>query len=176
MRAALEAAAAVRLAAAPPVHDDGEIKRLRAALSEIYHHSDDHDEAILKARAALEAGEQADRLQRAHAPTTTVEEHPSRLPGSVVNESSAVENDRDYFVHDEHQAQDGWRDIASAPKDRFIFVYCPEDGSRWLAMWQSDQWYGVDEQGLTRSSNHWRVAHWRPLPEPPAAPKGSAND
>lgn len=138
LRAALEAAAAVRLAAAPSLKED-DVERLRAAL-EI-------------ARGALLC-----------------------IAGSDAKWASYATEVADAVAAPLIHAPDGWRDIASAPRDRFIFVYCPEDKSRWLAKWQSDQWYGVDEQGLTRSSNHWRVAHWRPLPEPPAAPKGSAND
>jgi len=69
-----------------------------------------------------------------------------------------------------------WQDIGTAPKDRFIFLYCQEDGSRWLAKWQSGEWYGVDDYGLTRSGHSagdpkyvtgWFVTHWMPLPSPP---------
>ena len=66
-----------------------------------------------------------------------------------------------------------WSFIESAPKDRFILVYCPEDDSRWLAKWQGDQWHGVDELGLTRSAGGpdyvtgWKVTHWMPLPQAP---------
>ncbi|MCA1831253.1 MAG: hypothetical protein LC750_00635 [Actinobacteria bacterium] len=70
-----------------------------------------------------------------------------------------------------------WRDIACAPKDgTFILLWCQEDGSRWLASWQSDRWYGVDDLGLTRQGQSagdpdhvtgWFLDAWMPLPAPP---------
>lgn len=67
-----------------------------------------------------------------------------------------------------------WQDIETAPKDRFILVYCPEDDTRWLAKWQGDQWHGVDaEDGLTRTAGGpeyvtgWKVTHWMPVPAGP---------
>lgn len=69
-----------------------------------------------------------------------------------------------------------WRPIETAPKDVFIFLYCPEDGSRWLAKWQDRRWHGVDDMGLTRAGasagdpdvvTGWFVSHWMPLPPPP---------
>lgn len=75
-----------------------------------------------------------------------------------------------------------WRPIESAPKDgAFILLWCAEDGSRWLASWQSDRWYGVDDMGLTRDGQSagdtryvtgWFVDAWMPLPEGPGALKG----
>ena len=74
------------------------------------------------------------------------------------------------------QAQE-WRPIESAPTkgESFILLWCPEDESTWLARWQGDEWYGVDELGLTRRGHSlgadavtgWFVSHWRPLPPPP---------
>lgn len=70
----------------------------------------------------------------------------------------------------------GWQSIETAPKDRFIFLYCQEDDSRWLAKWQGHRWYGVDDYGLSRQGSSqgdpdvvtgWFVTHWMPLPEPP---------
>ncbi len=61
----------------------------------------------------------------------------------------------------------GWRDIDSAPKDRFLLLWFPGDQSRWLAKWQGDRWYGVDDEGLTRQSTGWAPTHWQPLPSPP---------
>lgn len=72
-----------------------------------------------------------------------------------------------------------WRPIESAPKnqEQFILLYCAEDRSRWLAKWQGDQWYGIDEFGLTRTGQSagdpnyvtgWFVDAWMPLPEMPA--------
>lgn len=67
-----------------------------------------------------------------------------------------------------------WPTIDSAPKDRFILLYCPEDDSIWFAKWQGGEWYGVDDQGLTRSGNShdndpdsWYVSNWHPLPSKP---------
>lgn len=61
----------------------------------------------------------------------------------------------------------GWRSMESAPKDRFIFLHCREDGSRWLAKWQGGMWYGVDELGLTRTSETHTPTSWTELPAPP---------
>jgi hypothetical protein len=66
-----------------------------------------------------------------------------------------------------------WRPIETAPRDRFIVLYCAEDNSRWWAKWQGDQWYGVDELGLTRTGRGpedvtgWEVTAWMPIPDPP---------
>src|SRR5262245_26684566 len=46
-----------------------------------------------------------------------------------------------------------WRDMASAPHDAFILLWCPEDQSRWLAKWQGERWYGVDDLGLIREGH-----------------------
>ncbi len=57
-----------------------------------------------------------------------------------------------------------------------MILYCPEDGSRWWAKWQGDGWYGVDEEGLTRTGHSlgdpnvvtgWFLAHWMPVPNSP---------
>lgn len=66
-------------------------------------------------------------------------------------------------------APDGWRPIETAPKDRFVLLWCPRDKSRWLAKWQNGRWYGVCDLGLTRDSVMHRdaITHWRPLPAPP---------
>src|SRR6185312_11892115 len=78
-----------------------------------------------------------------------------------------------------------WRTMESAPKDQFIFLFCPEDGSRWLAKWQSHRWHGVDDLGLTREGHSfgdpdvvtgWAVTHWQPLPTPPGAPTSHESD
>ena len=69
-----------------------------------------------------------------------------------------------------------WQPIETAPKDRFILLYCAEDRSCWLAKWQDGQWYGVDDHGLTRHGNSsnetnsvtgWFVSAWQELPSPP---------
>lgn len=69
-----------------------------------------------------------------------------------------------------------WRSIQTAPQDRFIILWCPEDGSRWWASWQSGEWHGVDEFGLTRRGHSlgdtnyvsgWFVAGWLPIPDGP---------
>lgn len=66
-----------------------------------------------------------------------------------------------------------WQPMKTAPKDRFILLWCPEDQSRWFAKWQQGEWYGVDDDGLTRSgqSTHdpdyvtgWFVDAWQPSP------------
>ena len=71
---------------------------------------------------------------------------------------------------------DDWRPIETAPRERFINLYCPEDKSIWWAKWQCGEWYGIDDHGLTRrghsagdpnSVTGWAVAKWRPLPSPP---------
>lgn len=72
----------------------------------------------------------------------------------------------------------GWQPIETAPKDRdyFILLWCPEDTSRWLAKWQGNRWYGVDDFGLAREGasvgdpnvvTGWFVSHWMPLPTSP---------
>lgn len=70
-----------------------------------------------------------------------------------------------------------WDPIETALRDSFIFLYCPEDGSRWLAKWQGDRWYGVDDCGLSRCGSSegdpevvtgWFLSHWQPLPASPA--------
>lgn len=70
-----------------------------------------------------------------------------------------------------------WQSMETAKQDgSFMFLFCPEDGSRWMASWQSGEWYGVDEVGLTRSMGYhkgsdrvtgWEITHWMP---PPASP------
>lgn len=69
-----------------------------------------------------------------------------------------------------------WRPMETAPKDRFILLYCAEDNSRWLAKWQGLRWHGVDDDGLTREGHSlgdpevvtgWAVMAWMPLPDPP---------
>lgn len=73
-------------------------------------------------------------------------------------------------------AQNGWQPIETAPKDRFILLLCPEDGTRWLAKWQGQRWYGIDDMGLTREGSSvcdgevvtgWKIYAWQDLP--PAA-------
>ena len=70
-----------------------------------------------------------------------------------------------------------WRSMDTAPRDTFIILWCPEDGSRWWAKWQGGEWYGVDELGLTRSGHTlgdpihvtgWFIAGWLPIPDGPA--------
>lgn len=83
-------------------------------------------------------------------------------------------------IIDQWVAPDGWFPIETAPKDRFIIVYCPEDGSRWLAKWQGGEWYGGDcEHGILRAGKSlgdrsivtgWFVSHWRDVPAPPSSP------
>lgn len=69
-----------------------------------------------------------------------------------------------------------WQDISTAPKDRFIILFCPEDGSRWWAKWQGGNWYGVDDYGLTRVGmgpddvTGWKVTMWQETPPPPVSP------
>lgn len=71
-----------------------------------------------------------------------------------------------------------WRPMKSAPKqcETFILLWCAEDNSRWLASWQGQRWYGVDDLGLTREGysegdpdvvTGWAVNAWMPLPDPP---------
>jgi hypothetical protein len=69
-----------------------------------------------------------------------------------------------------------WRPMETAPRDSFILLYCSEDDSRWLAKWQGDRWYGVDDCGLSRQGasvgdpdvvTGWFVDCWMPLPDPP---------
>jgi len=71
---------------------------------------------------------------------------------------------------------EAWQPIETAPKDKFILLYCKEDGSRWLAKWQGLRWYGVDDYGLTREGHSegdpevvtgWAVNGWMPLPAAP---------
>jgi hypothetical protein len=69
-----------------------------------------------------------------------------------------------------------WAKIESAPKDKFILLFCEEDGSRWLAKWQGGGWYGVDDEGLVRHGHSvgdpncvtgWALTHWTVLPLTP---------
>jgi hypothetical protein len=70
-------------------------------------------------------------------------------------------------------AQMEWQPIETAPRDRFVLVYCPEDDTRWLAKWQGGEWHGVDECGFTRTAGGpdyvtgWKVTHFAFLPAPP---------
>ncbi|WP_027039081.1 hypothetical protein [Mesorhizobium ciceri] len=73
--------------------------------------------------------------------------------------------------------ENGWIDISTAPKDRFLLLSCGEDKSIWFAKWQGDVWHGVDEFGLTREGHSagdsnfvtgWFVERWQPLPAPPS--------
>lgn len=71
-----------------------------------------------------------------------------------------------------------WQPIHTAPKDRFIFLYCPEDGSRWLAKWQQGEWYGMDvDHGIRRTGHSlgdkdfvtgWFVSQWHDTPPAPS--------
>lgn len=74
-------------------------------------------------------------------------------------------------------AATSWQDISTAPRDRFILLYCAEDHSRWLAKWQGGKWFGVDDMGLTRTGRSegdpndvtgWVITGWADLPPPPA--------
>lgn len=66
-----------------------------------------------------------------------------------------------------------WQPIETAPRTKFVLVYCPEDDTIWFAKMQGGEWHGVDEFGLTRTagdptySTGWKVTRWMPLPEPP---------
>ena len=71
---------------------------------------------------------------------------------------------------------DGWRDIASAPKDKPILVFVEATGAIYLVVWGSlpdDEWVIVGGSDMDyRLPNgklaHKRVAtHWKPLPSPP---------
>ncbi|MBA4220146.1 MAG: hypothetical protein C0458_05380 [Methylobacterium sp.] len=79
---------------------------------------------------------------------------------------------------------DGWRDIASAPKDGEIFLGTgPEEAWPVAMLWQS---YDADDAAEIGSDGYWTYAeqliadvtgeakptHWRPLPEPPSALAG----
>lgn len=70
-----------------------------------------------------------------------------------------------------------WQPIETAPKNRFILLWCKEDNSTWFAKWQGGVWHGVDELGLTREGHGadnenfvtgWAVNAWQPLPALPA--------
>lgn len=74
-----------------------------------------------------------------------------------------------------------WRPIETAPLRGFILLYCAEDKSRWLASWQGERWYGVDDMGLAREGasfgdpnvvTGWVVNAWMPLPYPPHSALG----
>jgi hypothetical protein len=74
-------------------------------------------------------------------------------------------------------ARQPWQLITTAPLNQFVLVFCPEDGSRWIAKWQGLRWCGVDEHGLTREGHSlgdpevvtgWAVSHWMPVPDGPA--------
>lgn len=72
-----------------------------------------------------------------------------------------------------------WQPMRTAPKDRFILLWCPEDKSIWFAKWQGGlqgNWHGVDDLGLTREGHSigspdvvtgWFVEFWQPLPLSP---------
>jgi hypothetical protein len=78
------------------------------------------------------------------------------------------------MTHPMSESWVSWEPISSAPTDRFLILYCPEDESRWLAKWQGGCWHGVDvEHGLTREGRSlgdpefvtgWFVSHWAELP------------
>lgn len=75
---------------------------------------------------------------------------------------------------EEARAQQKWQPIETAPKgmgdEEFILMWLPDDASRWIARWQGDGWFGIDEYGLRRDSVAERrePTHWQPLPQPPA--------
>lgn len=68
-----------------------------------------------------------------------------------------------------------WHLIESAPADKFVLLYCPEDDTRWLAKLQHGRWRGHDENGNSREGmgpedvTGWKVTHWAPLPDKPEA-------
>jgi hypothetical protein len=71
-----------------------------------------------------------------------------------------------------------WQPMETAPHDQFIMLWCPEDNSRWLAKWQGDRWYGVDDMGFSRQGasegdpnvvTGWFVRCWVRLPNPPCS-------
>jgi hypothetical protein len=74
-------------------------------------------------------------------------------------------------------AESQWQPIETAPKDRFILLYCHEDDSRWIAKWQGGEWYGTDcEHGILRMGHSygdteyvtgWFVSQWTDIPPPP---------
>jgi hypothetical protein len=78
-------------------------------------------------------------------------------------------------------ARGEWKSIDSAPKDGTrVLLWCPEDKSLWFAHWARDEWFGVDELGLTRIGHDpgtavtgWFPTLWQPMPlPPPPAPAG----
>ena len=116
----------------------------------------------------------------------TVSDIGSRL--REIAEGHHTEHDKIYLMlraaeaHDKRHAASahtpvlGWLTMDSAPRDRFILLWCAEDNSRWLAMWQGDRWYGVDDEGLTREGasigdlevvTGWYVDRWQSLPAAP---------
>ena len=68
----------------------------------------------------------------------------------------------------------GWRDIASAPKDAVVLVY--DDGYIGKGMTNAmDQWLDV-EVGRDDAIFNPPPTHWMPLPDPPASDPGEAVD
>ena len=108
-----------------------------------------------------------------------LEDYAALFEQKTIDESDyemLVEDLRRIAVKLRGAAQLPWSPIETAPKDQFIFLYCPEDDSRWLAKWQGLRWYGVDDEGLAREGysagdpdivTGWAITHWMPLPPPP---------
>jgi hypothetical protein len=74
--------------------------------------------------------------------------------------------------------QEGWRDIASAPKDGtavLIAQIVPADARRWSVLEGHyvsrrdgpDTWYGANDYGDEEFSQPYEPTHWQPLPPPP---------
>lgn len=67
------------------------------------------------------------------------------------------------------QAGEGWRDIATAPKDECVLAYGPTWGHA-VAM-RTDDGIWVDDDLRPRS-----LTHWRPLPSPPSPPSDTKGE
>lgn len=79
------------------------------------------------------------------------------------------------MAHPMSEPWSNWKPIDTAPKNRFIILYCPEDESKWWAAWQGERWFGVDDEGLSREGysagdpdvvTGWAVTQWTEIPMP----------
>jgi hypothetical protein len=69
-------------------------------------------------------------------------------------------------------AEEGWRDIATAPKDgNYMLLVSPAHGRVIGAFAVGDVWHLVGVGAISSKSE--RPTHWMPLPQPPLAEEGA---
>lgn len=68
--------------------------------------------------------------------------------------------------------QDGWQNIDTAPIDKFVLLYCADEGIV-IGFYNNDEWLADDWNGNCCDCPHEIIkpALWRPLPTPPPSEK-----